>query len=608
VVLPSQDPFLNYYQDELAYLRHEGRAFSKKYPKIARALSFSEKESADPHVERLLESFAFLSARLRQAIDSQYPETVTALLDALHPHLLNPIPAMGILELKAQPTKVAKGYTLPRHTPLSSYSKEDIICRFRTVYSTTLWPLSIQSLKCLNNDECLWLDRTPPTGWSLNIRLQSQAGSFGQLIQSGLDRLRFFIHADRHLAHKLYKNILAHTHPLAFLSTEESKGQKLCYSLGENSLQSVGFRLDEMALPTPAHHLYAPQLLQEFFHCPEKFFFFEIQGFQELGEKLQNTSELDLVLPIRFPQECTALSLKPDHLRLNCTPIVNLFSRVTDPLRLDYKKVHYPLIPDQRRQRTTEIYHIEKVTGIQDGQLEPEEVLPYFQATGHGETSLFWIARRRPSAFEDLPGTEIDLSFVNSKFDPIRPEYSTIYAHTLCTNRYLAEQLDAYVDFYCEEKSALQQARLLDRPVPQAYPPVDGDSLWKLVSSLNVNYQAFDSEHRVQTLKDLLTLYASVYPNLDPVDISHIQTLQWSSRTRRIGSEAWRGFVTGLEVQIGFKDSFQDGSSQFLLGKILRTYWSLVVEINHFIEVVLVDQESGEWMRWQPIIGHNTAL
>lgn len=45
-----------FYQDELSFLKLQGREFAQSHPQLTRFLS---EQSADPDVERLLEGFAF---------------------------------------------------------------------------------------------------------------------------------------------------------------------------------------------------------------------------------------------------------------------------------------------------------------------------------------------------------------------------------------------------------------------------------------------------------------------------------------------------------------------------------------------------------------------
>src|SRR3954466_8248748 len=94
--MQAQDP-LAYYRRELDYLRNAGREFAIKHPEMAGRLELGGMESPDPHVERLIESFAFLSGRLRRDLDSEFPQIAGALLEALHPNLMAPVPAMTVV-------------------------------------------------------------------------------------------------------------------------------------------------------------------------------------------------------------------------------------------------------------------------------------------------------------------------------------------------------------------------------------------------------------------------------------------------------------------------------------------------------------------------------
>ena len=60
------DPrLIRLYQDELTHLREMGREFAREHPKIAGRLGLEAMEVADPYVERLLEGFAFMAARVQ---------------------------------------------------------------------------------------------------------------------------------------------------------------------------------------------------------------------------------------------------------------------------------------------------------------------------------------------------------------------------------------------------------------------------------------------------------------------------------------------------------------------------------------------------------------
>ena len=64
---------LDYYNRELAYVREQGSEFAEQFPKVAARLGMRGLEVADPYVERLLEGFAFMSARIQLKMDAEFP-------------------------------------------------------------------------------------------------------------------------------------------------------------------------------------------------------------------------------------------------------------------------------------------------------------------------------------------------------------------------------------------------------------------------------------------------------------------------------------------------------------------------------------------------------
>lgn len=63
---------LELYNQELHHVRESAAEFAKEYPKIASRLTLSGMDCADPYVERLLEGFAYLTARVQLKLDAEY--------------------------------------------------------------------------------------------------------------------------------------------------------------------------------------------------------------------------------------------------------------------------------------------------------------------------------------------------------------------------------------------------------------------------------------------------------------------------------------------------------------------------------------------------------
>ena len=149
-----RDDLLLYYERELTFLRDMGAEFAQKYPKIASRLVLEADKCEDPHVERMLEAFAFLAARVHLKIDDDFPEITEALLNILYPHYMRPVPSMSIVEFQVDSEQVnpGTGLKIARDSVLNSRSVSGAPCKFRTCGDTTFWPVRVASAEWTTAD------------------------------------------------------------------------------------------------------------------------------------------------------------------------------------------------------------------------------------------------------------------------------------------------------------------------------------------------------------------------------------------------------------------------------------------------------------------------
>ena len=115
------DPrLLKYYNQELQFIREMGGEFARAYPKIAGRLALDEFECADPYVERLLEGFSLLAARIQLKLDEEFPRFTQHLLERVYPHYLSPTPSMAVMQFQPDllEPSLAEGFRLPRQYDL----------------------------------------------------------------------------------------------------------------------------------------------------------------------------------------------------------------------------------------------------------------------------------------------------------------------------------------------------------------------------------------------------------------------------------------------------------------------------------------------------------
>ncbi|PYS51607.1 MAG: type VI secretion system baseplate subunit TssF [Acidobacteria bacterium] len=498
----DREELLQFYRDELSYLRRMGREFKSQYAKLASRLEISDNECSDPHVERLIQSFAFLTARLQLNLRDEFPEITTALLGTLYPQLINPIPAMGIARFQLDPAhgKTTTGNLIPRATPLFYDTPQKLTCRFRTCYPVTMWPIEVTAAGLEDPGQINFLSTETNVAAVLRLELQCQQGTFKEL---ELKSLRFFLNGDSITVNTLYELLFTRLRKIALRPEDTGKPKYLPL----DSIKPVGFSAQEEVLPYPPNAHPAYRLLQEYFSFPAKYHFFDLQNLREhgTGKKLEIFFLFDQV-PSRNP------AISPETFSLGCTPVINLFHKTTEPIRLDHKSFEYPLIPDKRRESTTEIHSILSVSASADPLKSAERLEPFYSYNHYMDGSkhrAFWHATRRNSNRKEVSGTEMFLSFLDLNFRPTDPPVQTVYAHTLCTNRELTIMMPENAKLQLEEKLLEYDITLLGRPSLPHPPLLGGPTVWRLISQLSLNHLSLsEGSDSLNALREILGLYS----------------------------------------------------------------------------------------------------
>ena len=163
------DPrLLRYYNQELQHVREMGAEFARQFPKIAARLGVDGIEVSDPYVERLLEGFAFLAARVQLKLDAEFPRFTQRLLEILYPQFLAPTPSMLIAQFRPDMNdgNLASGFVIPRGSSMrSQLGKGDATaCEFRTAHEVRLLPLEVAAASYFSYAPDLPLPQLPGGG------------------------------------------------------------------------------------------------------------------------------------------------------------------------------------------------------------------------------------------------------------------------------------------------------------------------------------------------------------------------------------------------------------------------------------------------------------
>ncbi len=599
---------------ELSDLREEGAAFAARYPRVAGALDLGPEGGSDPDVERLIEAVAFLTARVQRNLDGQLPRLASGMLDALYPALVAPTPSMAIAALPVNPARAraAAGFVVPRGAQLTARTDLGAAVRLRTAWDVTLQPLSIAAVDRPDAALLPFLDGRAEAGSALRIRLAALGGErFADLAPGSL---RFRLAGAFGLASAMLETLLTGARevwamdpgaePVALGDRSTGRARRLAGA----RLSPVGFRPEEALLPSPPASHDAHRLVQEWFAFPDKFLFLDIEGL-DAAAGVAEGGFLDLVLIVDAAPQALAAA-EGGGLRLHEVPVVNLFSRISEPIRLDPGAVEYVLAPDAREERSVEVHSIDRVTLTRIEPGAAGRVAPFFGfAAEDCAPDLGWIARRAPTRRADHGGSDVLIAFRDRGFGRAAPA-EVAFAHLQCTSRGLAALLPAGAGLGIGVDAPVLAPTLATKPTPQQDPPAAGADLWRLIAHLSSNRLALtEGPLALPALRESLALYGGVGSRTTARQVEGVVGLAARRVARRVGRDAWRGFVRGVEVTVTLDEEGFIGGSGWLFGAVLAQFFALHAGPVAFTELVLRGAgRDGEWARWPPMTGDAALL
>ena len=608
---------LEVYERELAYLRSMGAEFGERYPRIASRLLLEPDRCEDPHVERLIESFAFLAARIHLRLNDDLPEISTAMLELIYPHYLRPLPAMSVAECQvdaAQGKQSAAILLPPQTTLVSKRTVEGMPCRFRTVYPVEIWPLVVS--------EAAW---RLPEAIASPVRVQGAAGVLRVLLRGAKDvdlrtlplrHLRFYFSGEAGVTLTLYE--LLSRNCLKVLLRDPKQPHKRLIELRPNLLQPCGFEEDEALLPYTRRSFAGFRLLQEYFSFPEKFLFFNLKGL-EAAASIASAEELEVLIYVSAferPERAQQLEVgvSAGTLRLGCTPIVNLFQQAAEPILLTQTQHEYRVIPDVRFQHMMEIFSINEVLATSPSRRSTTPVMPFYAHrfdTVAGQSRVHWHAMRRYTPFDERQPSDMYLSLVDVDGAMTEPGAEVLTVQCSCTNHDLPSRLNFYAsdgDFDAEGFGTVSRIRALHRPTASVDPPRGRGQAWRLISQLSLNYLSL-SEGGLRALQEILRVHnfsEAAHLENQIASVTALSTRpHFALMQTHLGSMPARGTRVELEVD---ERQFAPGGA-YLFSAVLNRFLASYASLNSFCQLaVTTNLRKGVLGEWRPSSGNRELV
>lgn len=631
------DPrLLDLYERELNHLRDMGQEFADEHSSVAGRLGMEQLECADPYVERLLEGFAFLAARVQAKIEAQFPRFTGHLLEMVYPDYLTPTPSMAIAQFvpDMREGSLAEGYRVARGSMLRTSLPRGTrtACQYQTAHDVTLWPIEIREVEYVTHA----LDTPGIAGVkaAIRIRLEAQSGlTFDTL---ALDNLELYFPGPGGVPGRLLEQFLAHSVGVQIQSTEPGTTRRT--TLGPSVVHRSGYSDEQNLLPRNAAGFSGYRLLQEYFVFPQRFRFVEIRGLRPALAACRG-KQVDVFVLVNAVDSKLENALSAAEVALHCAPVINLFREDVPRIHVNESSTEFEVESSRNAKNDVEIYRIESVTGFGGSIADRRDFLPFYgcrDSTRYRKQQAFFTvsrvprgrarARDRRDHRTDYLGHDVFLSLVDGDAAPYAHDLKYLDVTATCSNRDLPLLLSLggqLEDFKHRAGAPVLGIRCIDGPTKPISTHADGELAWRLVNHLSLNHlslidtedlngQSTEGPKRgAEALRSLLGLYARTVGDLaDHVtqQVEGIRSVKARPIVRRIPGGGPVSFGRGLEIRIRFDAGEYSGGEVYLLGSVLEVFFAKYVSMNSFTETVALTSEGKEVMRWKPRIGQRQQL
>lgn len=641
------DDLLPHYERELAFLRTRAGDFARQYPKIAGRLQLSGDVGDDPHVERLIEAFAFLSARIHKRLDDDFPLFTEALLEVLYPHYLRPFPSCAIarFDLGAQATQMSKALTVPRGASLNSRPVKGVTCRFRTTADVQLLPLEVSEVSHRHAVQAPGGTNVPggvTSVLSITLRKRSSQMSWSALLSSPW---RVHLDGESSQVSVLREALCRRTRAVRFAWQPHQPW--LAPSQPEALPQPAGFGDDEALIDWDERAHPAYRLLAEYFGFPDKFNFVDLPAIgspqgtpfadwrsdgvahggassaSDAGSAVGTVPDAEpaqlichlLMAGLRADSDEARLleTVNAANIVLGAVPVINLFPHAADPIRVTHRQAAYPVVVDGRRAHGHEVHSLLRVHRVRQTphgdaidevrpffSLQHDELLDEIEARSDDAATsrclAYWQMHRDEDLAERSPGHEVSISFVDASQNPMTPAVETLSLDVMATNRDLPHLLAPGTvggDLFMEGGGPARSITLLRKPTRSHRIERGKGMLWRLVSQLSLNHLSLTGGG-IDALRELLRLYDLPHSASNRRQIDGLVGIDFMPDTAWIPGEPFATFVRGTLVRLTVDEGSFVGSGLGLFVSVMDRFFGLYVHVNSYAKLEVLSARTGE--------------
>ena len=624
------DPrLLRLYEAELAFMRDMGGEFAAEFPKIAARLGLNNTEVTDPYVERLLEGFAFLTARVQMKMEAEFPTFTQSLLQMVYPHYLAPTPSMAVVRFHPDPALRANpdGVTLPPGTELRSLlgTEDQTNCEFRTAHPVQLLPIELVEADYIGSAAAVMALGLPENrAVKAAIRLRLKVTGEMPFSKLTLERLVFFLGGAEGARMRLYEQLVCNV--VQVFARPAVRPLPWQESLPASAVRPLGFDPEEALLPRVPNAFDGYRLLQEYYAMPERFLFVAIEGLDRAVMR-NATGEMEVIVLLDRAEPGLARELDAGSMLLFCAPAINLFPRRSDRINLDDTSAEYQVVPDRMRPLDFEVFDVRGVEGYKSDGSAPQRFMPFYAVNDlsrHSGHRSYYTLRRQPRQLSSRArqrgprssylGHELFITLVDADNAPAGRDLRQLGLDLLCTNRDLPLSMPTgrqATDFTILLSAPVSAVTCVVGPTHPRPIRTDGEYAWRFISHLNLNYLSLldtDEVGGAAALRELLRLYVPQNATTMARQLEGVLSATSTPVVRRIPGSGPMAVGRGLGITLSMDEGPFGGSGAVLLASVLERFFARYVGINGFTETTLRASDRGEVMRWPLRLGTRPVL
>ena len=599
-------------------MREMGSEFSRHFPKVAGRLGMEGLECADPYVERMLESFAFLTARVHLKIEEEYPKFCQHLLEIVYPDYLAPLPSLTVVQLQPDcgDADLANGLTIERGTALESGLGPNMQtpCEYRTAHDVDLYPVTVVDADYLGTRASLAkLGIKPGRHVSAGLRITIEVAKGVEVCDLKMKDLPVFLGGSGTVPTALYEHILAGV--CGFTIINGDKKERQVFPLQKDNVCSFGFEPEQALLNYQSRSFEGYRLLREYFAFPERFRFINFTGLDSVLPKCTGR-KFDLVIHLDSRNGELENVVGSSNFMPFCVPAINLFPKRADRITLNKIDHEFHVLADRSRPVDYEVHQVLGVSGYGKHADERKKFMPFYGLTDDhipAEHSAFYAIHRKPrklsskhhtsGARSNYLGQEVFISLVDSEEVVYSTKLAQLGVKTMCSNRDLPMQMplgQKRGDFTLKVNAPVEKIRCVAGPTRPRTQVTTGDYAWRIINHLSLNFLSLidgNEDEGAAALRELLRLYTKG-DTLTERHINGLLSVTAKAVTRRLPIPGPISFGRGLEIKLVLDETAFEAGGMYLFGSILTEFFRKYVSINHMTETIVITDNNTEVGRW----------